>query len=288
MGYVWTKVTDGGGIATAGPADAIVNGAHSVGIPVGGYHYAQLSPTPERQAEIFVAEVRRLNATGLVPALDLEAPFGPNAGARDFGIRLCRRVADLGFRPGVYLNNAFAKTTRPDQWGIPGLTIWIARYGARPDPAAGHYDVHQYSSSGHIPGIQASAVDLNESYTNNHFATASEDTMPTVDELLNAPIGKRPNGTNISLKDAVANTYLAGFYGGGDAGPKPVFATVNAIYAQNAAQDTVIAQLTKAVADQGHIDLDALRQAVQDAIKNAVVQVDVNVNGHGTTTPEVA
>ncbi|QWF83789.1 glycoside hydrolase family 25 protein [Amycolatopsis sp. CA-230715] len=174
VGYVWTKLTDGGGIATAGPADAIVNGAKSVGIPVGGYHYAQLSPSPERQAEIFIAEVRRLDATGLVPALDLEAPFGPNAGARDFGIRFCRHVAELGYRPGVYMNNAFAKATRPDQWGIPGLAIWIARYGARPDPAAGHYDVHQYSSSGQVPGIRASGVDLNDSYTNNHFAGGGE------------------------------------------------------------------------------------------------------------------
>ncbi|QWF81126.1 glycoside hydrolase family 25 protein [Amycolatopsis sp. CA-230715] len=180
VSFVYTKVSDGGGIATAGPADAIVNGAKSVGIPVGGYHYAQLTPSPERQAEVFVDEVRRLGALDLVPALDLEAPFGPNAAARDFGVRFCRRVAELGHRPGVYLNNAFAVATRPDQWGIPGLAIWIARYGARPDPAAGHYDVHQYSSTGAVPGIRAQSVDLNESYTTAHFvAQQGEDDMFT-------------------------------------------------------------------------------------------------------------
>jgi GH25 family lysozyme M1 (1,4-beta-N-acetylmuramidase) len=174
VGYTWVKLTDGGG-RVSNPGDSLVAGAKSVGIPVGGYHYAQLSPTPERQAEIFVGEVRRLGADGLVPMLDLESPFAANGAARDFGIRFCRRVASLGFKPGVYMNNAFAKALRPDGWGIGNLVIWLARYGARPDAAAGRYDVHQYSSSGQIPGIQASAVDLNESYTNNHFGSNAED-----------------------------------------------------------------------------------------------------------------
>ncbi|WP_158886364.1 glycoside hydrolase family 25 protein [Amycolatopsis anabasis] len=169
VGYVWVKLTDGGGRAQY-PGDGLVSGARSVGIPVGGYHYAQTSPAPERQAEILINEVRRLGATGLVPMLDLEAPFAPNNAARDFAIRFCRKVASLGFRPGVYMNNSFAKALRPDNWGIGELVIWLARYGARPDAAAGRYDVHQYSQAGQIPGINASGVDLNESYTNRHFA----------------------------------------------------------------------------------------------------------------------
>ncbi|WP_020667871.1 glycoside hydrolase family 25 protein [Amycolatopsis nigrescens] len=196
VGYVWVKLTDGGGKAVV-PGDGLVAGAKSVGIPVGGYHYAQFSPTPERQAEIFIAEIRRLGATGLVPALDLEAPFGPNGAARDFGIRFCRRVAELGFRPGVYMNNAFAKATRPDGWGIAGLAIWLARYGARPDASAGHYDVHQYSSSGQVPGISGS-VDLNDSYTNNHFAGNEDDEM-------------QPDERN-----ALMSTWSAMFTGGGE------------------------------------------------------------------------
>jgi GH25 family lysozyme M1 (1,4-beta-N-acetylmuramidase) len=177
--FVYVKVSDGGnrsgveGGRVRYPSDGLVAGARSVGIPVGGYHYAQSSPSPERQAEILVDEIRRTGALNLAPALDLEAPFTPNAAARDFAIRFCRRVEGLGFRPGVYMNASFAQQLRPDQWGIPNLVIWVARYGNRPEAPGsvryvGRYDIHQYSSSGTIAGI-AEAVDLNESYTNNPF-----------------------------------------------------------------------------------------------------------------------
>ncbi|QXV63430.1 hypothetical protein CVV72_36990 [Amycolatopsis sp. TNS106] len=176
--FVFVKLTDGGGLPNGGrnTGDALVAGARSVGIPVGGYHYAQASPSPEAQADVFIAEVRRLGATGCVPMLDLEdnppgsgAPNIPDARKRDFSIRFCNRVAGHGFRPGIYLNNSLAKMLRPDRFGVRDLVIWIARYGARPDAAAGHYDVHQYSDAGRVPGIRASSVDLNESYTNAHL-----------------------------------------------------------------------------------------------------------------------
>jgi lysozyme len=170
VGYIWVKLTDGGGRAT-NPGDGLVAGAHQAGIPVGGYHFAETSPSPEQQAAVFIGEVRRLGATGLVPVLDLETPFKPDAFAQDFGIRFCRAVEAAGFRPGVYMNNGFARALRPDGWGIPGLVIWIARYGAHPDAAAGRYDIHQYSSSGTVPGISAGGVDLNESYTDSHFTS---------------------------------------------------------------------------------------------------------------------
>jgi lysozyme len=172
VGFAWVKLTDGGGIATAGSGAAMVDGARAAGIPVGGYHYAQLSPSPETQAEVFIREVRRTGAVGCTPMLDLEAPFAPDAGAADFAHRFMRRVAALGFRPGIYYNNAFAKRLRADQWP-ENPVVWIARYGARPDPEAGRYDIHQYSSSGTVPGVIASGVDLNDSYTNAHLIGAA-------------------------------------------------------------------------------------------------------------------
>jgi len=188
VGYIWVKLTDGGGPAVV-KGDKQVAGSKSVGIPVGGYHFCQAdSGTPEHQADVFIAEVRRLGATGLVPMLDLEdnptesgRPDIPDSQKRAWGIRFCNRVAWHGFRPGVYVNNSVAKLTRPDGWGIPGLVIWIARYGAKPDTAAGRYDIHQYSSTGSVAGITGS-VDMNESYTNNHFTSAAppegDDDMP--------------------------------------------------------------------------------------------------------------
>lgn len=177
VSFVYVKLTDGGGLPNGGrnPGDGLVGGARSVGIPVGGYHFVQARPSAEAQADVFINEVRRLNATGCAPMLDMEdnppggAPNIPDGQKRDFSIRFCNRVAALGFRPGVYMNNALAKKLRPDQWGVRDLVIWIARYGARPDGAAGHYDIHQYSSTGQVPGIRAGGVDLNESYTDRHL-----------------------------------------------------------------------------------------------------------------------
>ncbi|WP_158885093.1 glycoside hydrolase family 25 protein [Amycolatopsis anabasis] len=183
VSFVWVKLTDGGGPAPV-RGDRQVSGARSAGIPVGGYHFAQTSPSPERQAEILISEVRRLGADGLVPMLDLEKPFVPDRAAREFGVRFCRRVAELGYQPGVYMNNSFAKALRPDTWDTRPV-LWIARYGARP-AYGGPYDVHQYSDTGRVPGIRAQGVDLNESYTTRHFTNTSENGLSkTASEQIN-------------------------------------------------------------------------------------------------------
>jgi lysozyme len=176
VGYVYVKLSDGGGAPVGGRGDAEVAGAKSVGIPVGGYHFVQTGPAPERQADVLLGEVTRLDATGCVPMLDLEdnpagsrLPNIPDSQKRRFAEAFLRRLDARGFRPGVYLNDALAKQLRLDTWDVPGLVIWIARYGARLDAAAGRYDIHQYSSAGSIPGITASGVDLDESYTTAGF-----------------------------------------------------------------------------------------------------------------------
>jgi lysozyme len=211
VSYVYVKLSDGGGKPVGGPGDHEVAGAKSVGIPVGGYHFVQASPSPEAQADVFLGEVRRLGATGLVPMLDLEdnppsihkANIPDNA-KKAFGVAFCKHVAAQGFRPGVYMNNALAKLLRPDQWGIPGLVIWIARYGRKPDAAAGRFDVHQYTSSGAVPGIRAGGVDLNESFNDNIFAGATPvtplDNTRKVTELMERKtIAASPDTTSVRL-----------------------------------------------------------------------------------------
>lgn len=179
LAFAWVKVSDGASAYTRTEGgvvyrpDTHVAGAKSRGIPVGGYHYAQPTPGPEVQADVLLAEVRRLGATGVAPMLDLEAPFRPDAAARAFGIAFCRRIAAAALRPAVYLSASFAAALRPDQWDVPELVIVIARYGARPEaPGAGRYpgryDVHQYTSGGTLPG-SAGAIDFDESYTDHHL-----------------------------------------------------------------------------------------------------------------------
>lgn len=183
MRYCWVKVSDGGAPYRWRPSltsswlspDAHYAGARSRGVPCGGYHYAQLpldaATQPETQARVFVNELRRLGRQDIVPMLDIEDPFRPDAAAKAFGIRFCNEVARLGFRPSVYMSAAFARVLRPDTWSIPGLVIVIARYGAVPEAPGsaqylGRYDVHQYTSTG-TRGRKN--VDLDDSRTNTYL-----------------------------------------------------------------------------------------------------------------------
>lgn len=173
--FVWVKGTDGGGPAPVQRADAQVAGARSVGTPVGIYHYAQLLPAPEAQADVLAAEVRRLEARYgpllVPPALDLEDPHVPGSAAATFARRFLARLKAHGFgRVTLYANTSMLTGIRADdiRRDIPGVVIWAARYGdndGRNNGLGGYrgwVDVHQYTSVGQVSGIQASGVDLNE------------------------------------------------------------------------------------------------------------------------------
>lgn len=182
--FAWVKHTDGNGVAAV-RADRLVAQMKAARIPVGGYHFSQPGD-PAHQADILLAEVRRLKSTDLPPALDLEdnppstgRPNIPFSQKRSWAIKFCRRVRTAAFRPAVYMSASDASKLRPDQWGIDGLVIWIAAYGTntgagynpRTDPAKvrkyypGRYDVHQFTSRGKVPGITAGGVDLNQALT---------------------------------------------------------------------------------------------------------------------------
>lgn len=175
VAFVWVKGTDGGGPAPVQRADAQVAGARSVGIPVSIYHYAQLSPSPEAQADVLAAEVRRLEARygplAVPPALDLEDPHSPGSDAAIFARRFLSRLKVHGFdRVMLYANTSMLAGIRADdiRRDIPGTGIWAAAYGPNngsrnPLTYGGWVDVHQYTSVGSVPGIKASGVDLNYS-----------------------------------------------------------------------------------------------------------------------------
>ena len=172
INYVWVKVSDGSAPYTKTVngvtyrPDTHVAGAKNQGIPVGGYHFAQPGD-PRAQADLLIREVERLGATSVLPALDIEDPF-PISQARAFGEAFCNRIRERGYRPVVYTGDAYAKVIRPADWAAQPV-LWIARYGAK--PVNTRFDVHQYSSSGSLPG-SAGAVDFNDSYNNSHLNTS--------------------------------------------------------------------------------------------------------------------
>ncbi|MBB4689836.1 glycoside hydrolase family 25 protein [Amycolatopsis jiangsuensis] len=275
--FVYVKLTDGGGMPAGGRGDAEVAGAKSVGIPVGGYHFVQASPSPEAQADVLLGEVRRLSVTGCAPMLDLEdnptgssLPNIPDSQKRAFAVRFLNRVAAAGLRPGVYLNNALAKALRPDTWGVPGLVIWIARYGAKPDPAAGRYDIHQYSSSGSIPGITASGVDLDESYTSNHLtAHTEEDDMADLNEVFT----KIWYNALWTQKDAAGKVT-------GTPNPSQVLAMLHNQLTALTAQVSGLSAAVAALSKDDALTPDAVRQIVTDAVAaNVRITGTVEITG---------
>lgn len=211
--FAYVKGTDGAGPAMV-RADGLVRQLMSVGIPVGLYHYAQFAPSPEQQAAVLAAEVRRLGATGLPPALDLEDPFPMSYDrSRDFAQRFLVALNRLGFpRVTLYANTSMMNAIRA--WELDGVLkplggdvlIWAADYGGndadydQEDQArlARRYPhpvwMHQYSSTGPVPGIPGN-VDKNWMF----HPIEGEDDMPLTEDDLNRIANKVRDGILINV-----------------------------------------------------------------------------------------
>lgn len=176
-GYEWCylKMSDGNSTRSEGGYTA---GGHSAGMAMGGYHYAQFGDA-RRQADLFLDRCEYFRATDLAPALDLEHPFTANSTAVNFARDFLRRVVERGHRPAVYANNSMASYVVPKLIGeFPGLIRWVARYSSNDNGSnkvrpSLTYDVHQYSQYGHVPGISASSVDLNDGIIPHNHGGAS-------------------------------------------------------------------------------------------------------------------
>lgn len=280
--FVWVKVSDGGSASTwvvngrTLTPRAQIEGAKSRGIPVGVYHYAQFSPTPEAQADVMVDEMLRRDARGVCPMLDLEAPFAADNTAKQFGIRFCNRVLARGYRPAVYMNASFARALRPDQWGIPGLVIVVARYGALPESPGsaqylGRYDVHQFADNGSRGRVN---VDLDDSrnqllYPGGFTVSDSSNIQAITDSVVVAHQSMVPGSTaayptetfvrytNAHTFDMIVNKWPA------------MFAAFNALGAQLATVFTTIdAKLDHILDNQGATPSAAAKQELRAAVSS--------------------
>lgn len=161
--FVYIKLSDG---FTTRADNGYAKGAKAAGVAPGGYHYAQFGDAV-RQANILVDRCIQSGATDLAPCLDLEHPFTPNTYAVNFAIAFLRQIKRRGFRPCLYANNSMMSYVGPRvKAAVPDTWLWVARYASlygtqklRPSTA---WDLHQYSQAGHVPGITASSVDLND------------------------------------------------------------------------------------------------------------------------------
>jgi lysozyme len=153
--FAYFKGTDGN--TTRDTADWPAK-ARAAGLAVGLYGYAQPGVASD-QYDLLLRTARARGAVDLAPALDLEDPFVPGNSAVQFAIAWLRRAVDSGQLPVYYANDSMMTYTLPAiRAAVPSVWPWIARYGAAPKNA---YRTWQHSSTGRVPGITASGVDLN-------------------------------------------------------------------------------------------------------------------------------
>lgn len=222
--FVWVKLSDGGapymkivGKTEYFPAQ-MTNQARDAGLLVGGYHYAQLSPSPEDQADVFTREVRGLAATDIPPALDLEEPFVPGSEALSFAVRFLRRMLENGFpRVALYASTSMLGSFHVDSYFDERVLIWVANPSGVPGAYKNKYyrgraDVHQYDQL-EIPGSGTLVLDLNHVITTLGATVANLDRMQAILESLDeGAVRGLPEGhSNIGvwaaeLRQSQANT----------------------------------------------------------------------------------
>lgn len=173
--FISVKHTDGFGLAPVQRATAQVKGCKSVGIAVGGYHFAQKGD-PHRQANVFDAELKFQGALDIWPMLDIES--APALGLRwtgteanQFTRQFVDRMLELGYAKVLVYSSTSELTAMSAQRIYEDyagrVLIWAARYGSNngANQGIGSYKgdvhVHQYTSMGIVPGIDG-RCDLND------------------------------------------------------------------------------------------------------------------------------
>lgn len=157
---VYLKLTEGVGFVD-GKHDAFRTAALQAGLKVGEYHFARPHENSAKdEAEFFCSHLPHLaNGKTLRPCLDLEEGTpSPAVGqwAEDF-VHYVR--AQTGHRVVLYTNPYYGNGCR---FAKPFAPLWLAAY-ARNDGHEYPFEIpkpwkriaaHQYSSQGHVPGVQ--------------------------------------------------------------------------------------------------------------------------------------
>lgn len=279
--FAYVKVSDGGARYTKTVGGLLylpqtqVDGAKAAGMLVGGYHYAEPSPSPEAQADVLTAEVRRLGALGLPPALDLEAPFTPGQAAKDFALRFLRRLKANGFNQvTVYGYTAMFGAIRPDLWDIPGLVIWVSRPAQAGSYKNSYYsgraDIHQFDSTGVVGGV--SGVDLNVTLTDFISNGGTPDVELTTSGVIKYPY--QETGEVMEVGEALGfSTYIVADMAKDGSGVRPTpVPGVNPVSIPDLHRKIDELAAKQAAPQPVAVDLDQLADKVTARIGNSLAQ----------------
>lgn len=136
-------------------------------IPVGGYWYCYNNTIEGAKKEAQKClEIIKGKVFEYPIYYDIEEASTLNA-ANQIAPAFCEVLANAGIYVGIY-SFASALENQFSQEVINKYPVWVAQFGTTPGdvPAYnGHFEIHQYSSTGSITGISGN-VDLNECYKN--------------------------------------------------------------------------------------------------------------------------
>lgn len=151
---------------------ANINGAITMGIPVGVYWCSQAVSDTEALAEArYLQDLLKHYKLTLPVYLDSEH-MGPGASGRadgigksrrtQYGKTFCSAMRDYGYTVGLYCSESWFKDEIDGAaFARDGYEIWLAKYSAS-KPKYDH-DAWQYTDSGTVPGIRGK-VDLSHFY----------------------------------------------------------------------------------------------------------------------------
>lgn len=168
ISFVIIKSTEGTGFVD-GSFTSHLQGAKSVGMKVGVYHFCRAKDTNSaiQEADFFISTINSVGGFGVLdiaPVLDLETPEGAS---RDNVVQICRtwieRVKSAsGMQPILYSFPSFADTYLDSS--LADIPLWLANYNVQqPADRAGwsRWTFLQYSEQGKVSGIEG-YVDLDE------------------------------------------------------------------------------------------------------------------------------
>lgn len=275
VSFAWVKMTDGTRVyamradGRTWTADEHARRLRAGRVPFGGYVYAQPGDGAA-EADVLWDECRRLGGTGVAPSCDIESNIKIHTWsvreATDHGRAFCSRMRRIGVRPAVYMDLTLLRDCRPDRWPEDPV-IWAPRYGAKPEQLVnnvqylGRYDVHQYTSSGSLPG-SAGKVDWNQAYGNAHLI--GEDDMPYTEQQIVDMVKRgageqlfeqRVDGSNLYDGDRQARAFY-----------EWAMAQINAMRAETSAMAATLAKL----ASSPDVTPEQVRSWLRDAVAESI------------------
>ena len=145
-------------------------GARSMGIPVGGYHFPSPhigdSQDPKKEVQQFLRALGPIQAGDMLPVLDLEAGVKRDPGHnRQWALEFLKEFeCETGIRCVVYTARWYVGSyLKGDIGDLSQYPLWVADYtNSRPEPDSlcgwDEWSIWQWTGSGYVSGLDETGI----------------------------------------------------------------------------------------------------------------------------------